>query len=215
MRFAAPRTDAGAGCSSARGLPRDSETAEPVLAKGQSDIAQNRLGGPGLWLRAEPDEDSAQADSLAAIHHGSRRMSRLPLSFGCGQLRLAATLDTALGTTGLLIVSVATKFARVPFSGQAAARRPHRPRRVFPVFRFATGAEWVTARGENRGFRHSAKDIAARAPTPSARLAPQVSRWSLSAICIARLGADLAGGRGTGRRWWLFEPLDHRARGRR
>lgn len=49
------------------GLIRDLETAEPVLAKGQSDIAQNRLGGPGLWLRAEPDEDSAQADSLAAI----------------------------------------------------------------------------------------------------------------------------------------------------
>ncbi len=43
------------------------ETAEPTLAPGQSDIAQSALGGPGLWLRAEPDEDAAQADRLAAL----------------------------------------------------------------------------------------------------------------------------------------------------
>lgn len=43
------------------------ETAEPGLAPGQSDIAQSALGGPGLWLRAEPDENAAQADRLAAI----------------------------------------------------------------------------------------------------------------------------------------------------
>jgi hypothetical protein len=42
------------------------ETAEPVLAPGQSDLAQSAIGGPGLWLRAEPDEDSGQADRLAA-----------------------------------------------------------------------------------------------------------------------------------------------------
>lgn len=50
---------------------RDLETAEPVLAEGQSDIAQSQLGGPGLWLRAEPGEDSAQADALAAIIAGA------------------------------------------------------------------------------------------------------------------------------------------------
>lgn len=43
------------------------ETAEPTLAPGQHDIVQSQLGGPGLWLRAEPAEDSAQADALAAI----------------------------------------------------------------------------------------------------------------------------------------------------
>lgn len=43
------------------------EQAEPALAPGQSDIAQDALGGPGLWLRAEPDDDAAQADRLAAI----------------------------------------------------------------------------------------------------------------------------------------------------
>lgn len=30
-------------------------------------IEQSRLGGPGLWLRAEPGEDPAQADALAAL----------------------------------------------------------------------------------------------------------------------------------------------------
>lgn len=41
--------------------------AEPVLAEGQRDIAQSEIGGPGLWLRAEPGEDAGQADALAAI----------------------------------------------------------------------------------------------------------------------------------------------------
>jgi hypothetical protein len=42
------------------------ETAEPALAPGQSDLAQSAIGGPGLWLRAEPDEDAGQADRLVA-----------------------------------------------------------------------------------------------------------------------------------------------------
>jgi hypothetical protein len=33
----------------------------------QRDIAQGDIGGPGLWLRAEPDYDPKQADALAAI----------------------------------------------------------------------------------------------------------------------------------------------------
>ncbi len=32
-----------------------------------TDIAQATIGGPGLWLRAEPAEDPVQADALAAI----------------------------------------------------------------------------------------------------------------------------------------------------
>ncbi|MFO6447458.1 hypothetical protein ACLBKU_09975 [Erythrobacter sp. NE805] len=43
------------------------ETAEPVLAPGQSAIPQSALRAPGLWLRAEPGEDPAQADRLAAL----------------------------------------------------------------------------------------------------------------------------------------------------
>ncbi|WP_086617215.1 hypothetical protein [Erythrobacter tepidarius] len=50
---------------------RELERAEPELAEGQSVIAQSALGGPGLWLRAEPDEDPRQSDALAAIIAGS------------------------------------------------------------------------------------------------------------------------------------------------
>lgn len=34
---------------------------------GVSTLTQDLLGGPGLWLRAEPGEDAGQADALAAI----------------------------------------------------------------------------------------------------------------------------------------------------
>ncbi|MBA4043205.1 MAG: hypothetical protein C0471_02110 [Erythrobacter sp.] len=43
------------------------ENAEPAVGSGQEAIAQTDLGGPGLWLRAEPDDDAAQADALASI----------------------------------------------------------------------------------------------------------------------------------------------------
>jgi hypothetical protein len=54
------------GWSLGAGLITALECAEPALAPGQHDIAQNDIGGPGLWLRAEPDGDAAQADALAA-----------------------------------------------------------------------------------------------------------------------------------------------------
>lgn len=42
-------------------------SATPPDGTSQSVIGQDMLGGPGLWLRAEPDEDAAQADALAAV----------------------------------------------------------------------------------------------------------------------------------------------------
>jgi hypothetical protein len=48
-------------------LLRALESAEPVCAPGQSDIAHSLVGGPGLWLRAEPGEDADQAHRLAAL----------------------------------------------------------------------------------------------------------------------------------------------------
>ena len=48
-------------------LIRGLSDAEPRLAPQQVEIAQSALSGPGLWLRAEPDEDAAQADRLAAV----------------------------------------------------------------------------------------------------------------------------------------------------
>lgn len=44
------------------------ETAEPAPGPAQRPVTQAMLGaGGGLWLRAEPDEDAAQADALAAL----------------------------------------------------------------------------------------------------------------------------------------------------
>jgi len=43
------------------------QSAVPKVSAGVSDIEQGMLGGSGLWLRAEPDEDREQADALAAI----------------------------------------------------------------------------------------------------------------------------------------------------
>ena len=41
--------------------------AELPASVSQRDIGQGDLGGAGLWLRAEPDYDSKQADALAVI----------------------------------------------------------------------------------------------------------------------------------------------------
>lgn len=43
------------------------ETADVPKSANQAEIAQSEIGGAGLWLRAEPDEDPEQADALAAI----------------------------------------------------------------------------------------------------------------------------------------------------
>jgi hypothetical protein len=73
-------------------------------------------------------------------------MSRLPLTFRCKDLRLAATLDTAPGTAGLLIVSGGNEIRAGAFGGQAelAARIA---RAGFPVFRFdrrGVGADGIS-----------------------------------------------------------------------
>lgn len=49
---------------------RELETATPHVTEQTSEIAQKTLGGAGLWLRAEPDEDEEQAAALAAIVAG-------------------------------------------------------------------------------------------------------------------------------------------------
>lgn len=46
---------------------RELETAEPSGGAALANIAQADLGGAGLWLRAEPDHDPAQAEALARI----------------------------------------------------------------------------------------------------------------------------------------------------
>ncbi|OZA91133.1 MAG: esterase, partial [Erythrobacter sp. 34-65-8] len=86
-------------------------------------------------------------------------MSRLALTFECQGQALAGTLDTAPGKTGLLIVSGGNEIRAGAFSGQArlAAQIAGAG---FPVFRFDRRGVG-DSEGENKGFRHSAKDIAA------------------------------------------------------
>ncbi|MFO6447459.1 hydrolase 1, exosortase A system-associated [Erythrobacter sp. NE805] len=99
-------------------------------------------------------------------------MSRHSLTFPCGSLSLAGTLDTAPGTTGLLIVSGGNEVRAGAFGGQAALAA-----RIaaagFPVFRFDRRGVG-DSEGENRGFRHSAKDLSAALDAFRA-IAPQVA----------------------------------------
>ncbi len=120
-------------------------------------------------------------------------MTRLSLTFGCGGLNLAATLETAPGTTGLLIVSGGNEIRAGAFGGQAelAARIA---RAGFPVFRFDRRGVG-DSEGDNRGFRHSAKDITAALEAFRA-MAPQISRVVAFGNCDAASALMLAGGAG-------------------
>ncbi len=100
-------------------------------------------------------------------------MTRLPLSFGCGSLTLAGTLDTAPGVTGLLIVSGGNEIRSGAFSGQARLAQQIAGK-GFPVFRFDRRGIG-DSQGENRGFRKSARDIEAALEAFRA-MAPQVER---------------------------------------
>jgi exosortase A-associated hydrolase 1 len=120
-------------------------------------------------------------------------MSRLMLTFACGDCRLAATLDTAPGSSGLLIVSGGNEIRAGAFSGQArlAARIA---RAGFPVFRFDRRGVG-DSEGENRGFRHAAKDIACAIDAFRA-IAPQIARVVAFGNCDAASALMLSGGAG-------------------
>jgi exosortase A-associated hydrolase 1 len=120
-------------------------------------------------------------------------MTRLSLTFGCGSLMLAGTLDTAPGTTGLLIVSGGNEIRAGAFGGQAnmAARIASAG---FPVFRFDRRGIG-DSEGENRGFRHCAKDIAAAIDAFRA-MAPQLTRVIAFGNCDAASALMLARGAG-------------------
>lgn len=120
-------------------------------------------------------------------------MTRLSHTFGCGSLTLAGTLDTAPGTSGLLIVSGGNEIRSGAFGGQAelAARIA---RAGFPVFRFDRRGVG-DSQGENRGFRNSARDIAAALEAFRA-MAPQISRVVAFGNCDAASALILASGAG-------------------
>ncbi|MAY19128.1 MAG: hydrolase 1, exosortase A system-associated [Erythrobacteraceae bacterium] len=120
-------------------------------------------------------------------------MSRLHFTFGCGSLNLAGTLDTAPGTTGLLLVSGGNEIRSGAFSGQSqlAARISAKG---FPVFRYDRRGIGESE-GENRGFRSSEKDI--RAAVEAFRsMVPQMDRVIGLGNCDAASALMLSGGAG-------------------
>ncbi|NQX95008.1 MAG: hydrolase 1, exosortase A system-associated [Erythrobacter sp.] len=120
-------------------------------------------------------------------------MSRLPLTFACGSLKLAGTLDTAPGKTGLLIVSGGNEIRSGAFSEQARLASVI-ARAGFPVFRFDRRGVG-DSEGENRGFRSSARDIAS-AREAFCALAPDVERVVAYGNCDAASALMLTGGEG-------------------
>ena len=120
-------------------------------------------------------------------------MTRLHLAFACEGAMLAGTLDPAPGSTGLLIVSGGNEIRSGAFSGQAELAR-----RIaaagFPVFRFDRRGVG-DSEGDNRGFRHSDKDIRAALETFRA-LAPQLGRVVGFGNCDAASALMLARGGG-------------------
>lgn len=120
-------------------------------------------------------------------------MSRLHLSFACGSSTLAGTLDTAPGSTGLLIVTGGNELRAGAFNGQSALAA-NIAKAGFPVFRFDRRGIG-DSEGENRGFRKSSKDIAYAIEAFRA-MAPQITRVIAFGNCDAASALMLSKGAG-------------------
>jgi len=110
------------------------------------------------------------------------RDMRRPLTFACEGAALAATLDDAPGTTGLLIVSGGNEIRSGAHRGMATlaqrvAEAGH------PVFRFDRRGIG-DSEGDNGGYRASGPDIAA-AIAAFREAAPQVTRVAAFGNCDA------------------------------
>ena len=118
-------------------------------------------------------------------------MSRMPLTFGCNSLKLAGTLDTAPGSTGLLIVTGGNEVRSGAFCGQSLLARDIAAA-GFPVFRFDRRGVG-DSEGENRGFQNSGEDINAAIQAFRA-LAPNVTKVIGFGNCDAASALMLASG---------------------
>ncbi|WP_324827261.1 hydrolase 1, exosortase A system-associated [Qipengyuania zhejiangensis] len=120
-------------------------------------------------------------------------MSRMPLAFECQGKRLGATLDTAPGSTGLLLVSGGNETRAGAFNGQSRLAADIAAA-GFPVFRFDRRGVG-DSEGENREFRNSSRDIAAALDAFRA-ISPQVQRVVGFGNCDAASALMLARGAG-------------------
>jgi exosortase A-associated hydrolase 1 len=120
-------------------------------------------------------------------------MIRRQITFTCKGATLLATVDSAGGTTGLLVVSGGNELRAGAWAGQAmfAARIAANG---FPVFRFDRRGVG-DSEGTNAGFRDSGQDIAAALAAFRAEM-PQVTRVIGLGNCDAASALMLAGGAG-------------------
>ncbi|MFC4255914.1 hydrolase 1, exosortase A system-associated [Altererythrobacter xixiisoli] len=120
-------------------------------------------------------------------------MTRRHLSFVCAGSTLAATLDDASGTSGLLLVSGGNELRSGAFSGQArlAARVAEAG---FPVMRFDRRGIG-DSEGENAGFLGNGEDIAAALEAFRAEC-PDLTRVVGLGNCDAASALMLNGGGG-------------------
>lgn len=138
-------------------------------------------------------------------------MSRRHLTFACGGVQLAGTLDEAPGSVGLLIVSGGNETRAGAFSGQAqlAARIAGAG---YPTFRFDRRGVG-DSEGGNHGFRGSAADIAAALAAFRVQ-APQLTSVVGFGNCDAASALTLGAGAGMEALMlanpWTFEE-DHAA----
>ena len=84
---------------------------------------------------------------------------RTIVNFPCGTDSLSGAFDAADGSTGLLILSGGNEIRSGAYAGQAAMAQ-HFQTLGYPVFRFDRRGIG-DSEGQNRGFEHSADDIAA------------------------------------------------------
>lgn len=120
-------------------------------------------------------------------------MTRRHFAFDCAGARLAATLDEAPGTCALLIVSGGNEVRAGAWNGQARMAAQVAAQ-GYPVLRFDRQGIGDSA-GKNRGFRHSAEDIAAAVQALRTE-APQVQRVIGLGNCDAASALMLAKGVG-------------------
>jgi exosortase A-associated hydrolase 1 len=202
----------------------DLAEAELPAAGQQRDIAQNDVGGPGLWLRAEPDYDPGQADALAAIVSMELLATERPLPLraevGVGNVghkpyppppssegeveRRHFACDCAGSALAATLDEApgATGLLIVTGGNETRAGAFSSQARLaalvaaagHPVIRFDRRGVG-DSEGVNMGFRHSAEDIAAALATFRERC-PQLKRVVGFGNCDAASALMLAGGAG-------------------
>lgn len=134
-------------------------------------------------------------------------MTRRFLSFTCEGNTLCGTLDTAKGTTGLLIVSGGNELRAGPWNSQTAIAAKVAAA-GFPVLRFDRRGVG-DSEGPNGGFESSAPDLAAALAAFRAHV-PTLRRVVAFGNCDAASALMLAGGAGCDAlvlaNPWTFDP---------